>query len=105
MLKIRHFQPSDNEYEEICRVHNAEWADHPTTVDNIKWGDENWNAEYLFQRFVAELDGAIVGMALYYYRYSTWKGKTIHLVEIKIEDDRGRVISLCKLTNYIMPRK
>ena len=33
------------------------------------------------------------------------KGKTIHLVEIKIEDDRGRVISLCKLTNYIMPRK
>ena len=33
------------------------------------------------------------------------KGKTIHLVEIKIEDERGRVVSLCKLTNYIMPRK
>ncbi|MBP8792326.1 MAG: PaaI family thioesterase [Lutibacter sp.] len=33
------------------------------------------------------------------------KGKTIHLVEIKIEDDRGRLISLCKLTNYILPIK
>ena len=33
------------------------------------------------------------------------KGKTIHLVEIKIEDDRGRLISLCKLTNYILPVK
>jgi uncharacterized protein (TIGR00369 family) len=32
------------------------------------------------------------------------KGKTIHLVEIKIVDDRGRVISLCKLTNYIFAK-
>ncbi len=33
------------------------------------------------------------------------KGKTIHLVEIKIEDDRGRVVSICKLTNYILAKK
>lgn len=33
------------------------------------------------------------------------KGKTIHLVEIKIVDDRGRVISLCKITNYILAIK
>lgn len=32
------------------------------------------------------------------------KGKTIHLVEIKITDDRNRVISLCKLTNYILAK-
>jgi len=32
------------------------------------------------------------------------KGKTIHLVEIKVEDERGRVISLCKLTNYILKK-
>ncbi|SNR38590.1 PaaI family thioesterase [Lutibacter flavus] len=32
------------------------------------------------------------------------KGKTIHLVEIKVVDDRGRVISLCKLTNYILAK-
>jgi len=33
------------------------------------------------------------------------KGKTIHLVEIKVEDDRGRVISICKMTNYILAKK
>lgn len=33
------------------------------------------------------------------------KGKTIHLVEIKIKDDRNRVISICKLTNYILAKK
>lgn len=33
------------------------------------------------------------------------KGKTIHLVEIKIVDGRNRVISLCKITNYILANK
>jgi len=32
------------------------------------------------------------------------KGKTIHLVEIKVEDDRGRLISICKITNYILAK-
>ena len=36
----------------------------------------------LFHTFVAEVDNQIVGMALYYYRYSTWKGKTIHLEDL-----------------------
>ena len=36
----------------------------------------------LFHTFVAEVDGRIVGTALYYYRYSTWKGKTIHLEDL-----------------------
>jgi len=33
------------------------------------------------------------------------KGKTIHLVEIKIEDDKNRVISICKITNFILENK
>lgn len=40
----------------------------------------------LFQTFVAEVDGNIVGMALYYYRYSTWKGKTIHLEDLIVTE-------------------
>ncbi len=32
------------------------------------------------------------------------KGRTIHLVEIKVEDERGRVISICKITNYILAK-
>jgi len=32
------------------------------------------------------------------------KGKTIHLVEIIVKDERERVISICKITNYILKK-
>ena len=45
----------------------------------------------LFHAFVAEIDQKIVGMALYYYRYSTWKGKTIHLEDLIVKEEfRGK---------------
>ena len=40
----------------------------------------------LFYTFMAEVDTEIVGMALYYYRYSTWKGKTIHLEDLIVKE-------------------
>ena len=47
----------------------------------------------LFQVLVAEHDKEIVGMALYYYRYSTWKGKTIHLEDLIVKSSmRGKNI-------------
>jgi len=36
----------------------------------------------LFKTYVAEMDHKIVGMALFYPRYSTWKGPTIHLEDL-----------------------
>lgn len=36
----------------------------------------------LFKTYVAEINGKIVGMALFYPRYSTWKGPTIHLEDL-----------------------
>ncbi|WP_335965628.1 GNAT family N-acetyltransferase [Galbibacter sp. PAP.153] len=38
----------------------------------------------LFKCFVAEMDGKIDGIALFYQRYSTWKGKTIHLEDLVV---------------------
>jgi len=44
----------------------------------------------LFNTFVAEVNGEIIGMALFYFRYSTWKGKTIHLEDLIVtESMRG----------------
>lgn len=38
-----------------------------------------------FKTFVAEEpDGTIIGMALFYERYSTWKGKAIHLEDLMV---------------------
>lgn len=41
----------------------------------------------LFHVFVAEVESNVVGIALYYYRYSTWKGKTIHLEDLVIKEN------------------
>jgi GNAT superfamily N-acetyltransferase len=41
--------------------------------------------------FVAEESERIVGLSLYYYRYSTWKGKRLYLEDIIVtEKERGR---------------
>lgn len=33
------------------------------------------------------------------------KGRSIHLWEIRITDEQDRLISICKLTNMVLPRK
>src|SRR3954469_19587785 len=42
--------------------------------------------------FVAEdKEGTIVGISLYYYRYSTWKGKRLYLEDLVVtENERGK---------------
>lgn len=56
----------------------------------------------LFQILVAELDGEIPGIALFYNRYSTWKGKTIHLEDLIVSEKyRGSGIGM-KLYEAVM---
>lgn len=44
----------------------------------------------LFHCFVAVLDNQVVGFALYYFGYSTWKGKTLYLEDFVVkESHRG----------------
>jgi GNAT superfamily N-acetyltransferase len=58
------------------------------TVDDLI--RDGFGENPLFYTFVAEVDTEIIGIALYYYRYSTWKGKTIHLEDLIVkESQRG----------------
>lgn len=50
-----------------------------TTDDLIKDG---FGKKKLFNCFVAEINSNVEGMAIVYNRYSTWKGKTIHLEDL-----------------------
>lgn len=60
----------------------------------------------LFHTFVAEMNGEIIGMALYYYRYSTWKGKTIHLEDLIVKEaHRGTGAGLALYTEIIKQGK
>jgi GNAT superfamily N-acetyltransferase len=41
----------------------------------------------IYNAFVAENEGKIVGMTLYYTKYSTWKGKSIYLDDIIVNEN------------------
>lgn len=56
----------------------------------------------LFYTFVAKINDEIVGIALYYYRYSTWKGKTIHLEDLIVKEKmRGSGIGFALYSKII----
>ena len=56
------------------------------TVDDLV--RDGFSENPLFQCFVAEVENEIIGMALFYYRYSTWKGKTIHLEDLIVKESK-----------------
>lgn len=63
---------------------------------------DGFGSNPLFQILVAEVDGAISGIALFYNRYSTWKGKTIHLEDLIVSEKyRGSGIGI-KLYEAVM---
>ena len=58
-----------------------------TVADLVRDG---FSEHPLFHCYVAEKENTIIGMALFYYRYSTLKGKTIHLEDLIVKaDQRG----------------
>lgn len=56
----------------------------------------------LYGLIVAEAEGRIVGMSLYYFRYSTWKGKRLYLEDLIVTEAwRGRGLGEALLTATI----
>lgn len=60
---------------------------HAVEVTVADLENDGFGSDPLFYTFVAEVNNEIVGIALYYYRYSTWKGKTIHLEDLIVKED------------------
>ncbi|WP_298779866.1 GNAT family N-acetyltransferase [uncultured Polaribacter sp.] len=44
-----------------------------------------------FKLFVAEENSIVIGIALFYERYSTWKGKTIHLEDLMVTQSKRKI--------------
>jgi ribosomal protein S18 acetylase RimI-like enzyme len=56
--------------------------------------------------FVAEENGIVIGFALYYIRYSTWKGQRMYLEDILVtEAARGRGIGKLLMDQLIVEAK
>ena len=79
-----------NLIRELARFENEPDA-VVVTVEDLE--RDGFASTPLFYTYVAEVQGNIVGMALYYFRYSTWKGKTIHLEDLIVTQSmRGKQI-------------
>lgn len=66
----------------------ADFEKEPDEVE-VKLKDieqDGFGEHPLFHAFVAEVNNEVIGMALYYYRYSTWKGKTIHMEDLIVNE-------------------
>lgn len=60
-----------------------------TVEDLVKDG---FSSNPKFKTFVAEEEnGDIIGMALFYERYSTWKGTTIHLEDLVVTQSKRNI--------------
>jgi GNAT superfamily N-acetyltransferase len=79
--------------ELIQELATYEKAPDEVTVSLTHFEESGFGANPLWWAFVAEAQGVVVGMALYYVRYSTWKGQRMYLEDILVtEDMRGQKI-------------
>jgi ribosomal protein S18 acetylase RimI-like enzyme len=109
---VREAQSSDSDsiYQLIC--HLAEFERAPDEVTNTpeKIIQHGFGDTPLFKAWVAEVNNQIVGMALCYIRYSTWKGPLFYLEDIVVHADyRGKhigtqllntCVEYCKASGY-----
>ncbi|MFT6828086.1 MAG: GNAT superfamily N-acetyltransferase [Roseivirga sp.] len=66
----------------------AEYEKAPEQVNNsvARMEEDGFGEKPIFEFFVAEEGQDIVGTAIFYYRYSTWKGKAIYLEDLIVRE-------------------
>lgn len=94
-MKVRHAIKSDMPQVLELIIELAIFEKEPDAVE-VTVADlerEGFGENPLFTCFVAEIDEEIVGVALVYFRFSTWKGRTLHLEDLIVkEEKRGKGI-------------
>jgi GNAT superfamily N-acetyltransferase len=87
-----------------------EKAPHEVTVSFEHVVESGFGPNPVWWAFVAEQEGKVIGFALYYIRYSTWKGQRLYLEDLLVTEAlRGkgigsllfdRLIEECRLKKY-----
>lgn len=76
------------------------------TVSMEHFVDSGFGASPVWWAIVAEVEGKIVGCALYYIRYSTWKGQRMYLEDLIVNEAwRGKGIGKQLLDELIQIAK
>ena len=83
-----------------------EKAPDEVTVTPEHFKDSGFGEKPVWWAFVAEVDGRVEGFALYYIRFSTWKGQRMYLEDFYVNEDmRGRGIGKLLFDKLIQEAK
>lgn len=83
-----------------------EKAPEQVTVSLEHFQESGFGPAPVWWAFVAEENGVILGFALYYIRYSTWKGQRMYLEDILVtQEARGKGIGTLLMHRLIEEAK
>lgn len=92
-IQIREGKKSDlpRVLELIKELAEYERAPHEVINTVAAMEEDGFGKNPIYGFYVAERGSKIVGLSLYYWRYSTWKGKRLYLEDIIVtESERGK---------------
>ena len=72
-----------------------ELAEYEKALDKVsntveKLEEDGFGPNPVYDLFVAEIENSIVGIALTYYRFSTWRGKVMYLEDLIVKEHMRR---------------
>jgi GNAT superfamily N-acetyltransferase len=92
-IRVANKQDCPRLLELITELAIYEKAPDEVTVSLQEFEDAGFGNKPVWKAFVAEIDGLVIGFALYYIRYSTWKGSRLYLEDLIVtEEYRGKRI-------------
>ncbi|MBW4890768.1 GNAT family N-acetyltransferase [Mucilaginibacter sp. HMF5004] len=90
-LRVARVEDCPRLLELIHELAVFEKAPDEVTVALSEFEDAGFGKNPVWKAFVTEVDDMIQGFALYYVRYSTWKGRRIYLEDLIVtESMRGK---------------
>ena len=107
-IKIRRAEKSDCKrlLELVHELAVYERAPDEVTVSLQHFEESGFGTNPVWWAFVAEENGIVQGFALYYIRYSTWKGQRMYLEDILVtEEDRGKGIGKMLMDQLVKEAK
>jgi GNAT superfamily N-acetyltransferase len=72
--------------ELVRELADYEKAPHEVTVTEQHFTESGFGAHPVWKAFVAEAEGKVEAFALYYIRFSTWKGQRMYLEDLLVTE-------------------